>query len=588
MKRLFAALLTAALLMSFCACGPSEEEQEAIDLYEKYADIIDCLEDEEYLEVIWQMASQLKDEKDYYAVIQNMAQQINAGKEPEEQTPMGQVLIGQWYWGDGEDLEAGPVELAVGADGTVTVDGTTMTWLEKNCGDTDLSGYLLKDGVHTYYLTLNRQQEGVARLCLYTVKNENGNIYGDQYVAEYYSHPMLRYLIRSWHNLDRNDQVMDSSFGFNTSDTHINDEQMTWSVTYEGDDSLTVDIGGAYSFTVELRGGLPFGTLRDTANGEEAYYYVNSPEFGPDSSWPEFIYPRAMKYLQQCQKDLENGYTPGFYDEIADRNHSTEYRGSYAWQRLYELFSGLGDYRDSAELTARFTILEDRYVGAELLRVDQMGNESKQDNYETVTYNAQGQVTASKVEENFRLYGMTTGTMYFFYDENGRVSKAQEMSGNNVYAIVTPAYDDQGRMVSGSYKSNKYSGELSYVYDDQGRLTENSVWSGSHRYQYTYTYGDQGRLASYVCLEGWNDPIRNYYQHTTTLTYDDQGRLASETTEKIDCIGGGLDSTITLTYSYDDQGKLVSAARTQTDYKGNGSYASQTITYLYQDLYFFD
>ncbi len=583
MKRAFAMLLTTALLLSLCACGPTEEEQEFLDLYEKYEDVIDHLEEERYLEVIRQMAGHLEEEE-YYTVIQEMAQLANAGSEDEqEKTPIGQLFLGQWYWAEGEDPETAPRQFTVEANGTVMVEDTAYTWLEQNSHDTSISGYLLKDGVHTYQLRINKSKDDqVAYVQLHTVKNEDGNFYSDQWVGTYYSHPMLCYLLKSWSNLDRNDQVMDSSFGFNTSNTRINDEQMTWSVASEGEDTLTVDVDGAYTFTVELRSGLPFGTLCNTATGDQAFYYVDYSEFGPDRSWPEYIYPRAMQYLQECQKDEANGYTVYFYDAIPDGDHSTEYRGNAAWQRLYELFTGLGDYRDSAELAARFTILEDKYVGAEVLRVDQMGNESKNDSYEVVRYNAQGQVTSSKVEENFRLYGMTSYEMHFTYEENGRISKIQYLSGNTVQAIVTPVYDDQGRLVGGTYKSNNYTGELSYVYDDQGRLTENFVWSGDNRYQYTYTYDDQGRLANYECQQGWGNPIRVYYRSTTTLTYDGQGRLVEKTTTKENS------GTTTFAYTYDDQGKLVSAALTETNSKGNSSYASQTVTYLYQDLYFFD
>ncbi len=588
MKRVFATLLTAALLLSLCACGLSDEEKRSLELYEEYAEIIESLEEERYLEVIRQVSGYLEGD-DYYTVIQEMARLANADPEEEEKTPIGQLFQGQWYWADGDDKIAGPSQLSVEANGTVMADDTAYTWLEQNSYDTYISGYLIKDGVHTYHLNLNKNEnDQIAYIKLYTVGNDNGNFYSDKWIGTYYSHPMLRYLVKGWTNLDRNDQVMDSYFYVSTTKVNVDDTDLSWEITDSSEDKLTIDVEGAYTFTVELRDGLPFATLRNTATADQAAYYVNDSMYGPNRSWPEYIYPRAMQYLQECQEDLANGYTVSFYDAIPDGERSTEYRDSAAWQRLYELFTGLGDYKDSAQLAARFTILEDRYVGAERLRVDQMGNESKYDSYEIVRYNSMGQVTSSEVAENFQIYGMTNNEMYFSYEENGRISKVQYLSGNTVQAVVTPVYDDQGRMVGGSYKSNTATGELSYVYDDQGRLTENIVWCGSDRYQYIYTYDDQGRLASYECLQGWSDPIRNYYRFTTTLTYDAQGRLESKTTTKINIISNDLDNTTTLTYSYDAQGWLVSAELCETDSKGNSRYVSQTINYLYQDLYFFE
>ncbi len=581
MKRVFAVLLTAALLLSLCACGPSDEEKRSLELYEKYADIIESLEEERYLKVIRQVSGYLEDD-DYYTVIQEMAQLANADPEEEEKTPIGQLFQGQWYWADGDDKIAGPSQLSVEENGTIMVDDTAYTWLEQNSYDTSISGYLIKDGVHTYHLNLNKSKnDQIAYIQLYTVRNDNGNFYSDKWVGTYYSHPKLRYLVKNWTNLDRNDQVMARYFYVSTTKVHVDDKDLSWEIASSSEDKLTIDVEGAYTFTVELRDGLPFGTLRNTATGDQAAYYLDYSMYGPNRSWPEFIYPRAMEYLQECQKDVANGYTADFNDYILD-DSSTRYQGSAAWQRLYELFTGLGDYKDSAQLAARFTILEDRYVGAERLRVDQMGNESKYDSYEVVRYNSMGQVTSSAVEENFRLYGMTSGTMHFSYEENGRISKVQHLSGSSVQAIVIPVYDDQGRMVGGSYKTNTATGELSYVYDDQGRLTENIVWSGDNRYQYIYTYDDQGRLASYESMQGWGDPVRVYYKSKTTLTYDQQGRLMEKTTVK------DSGATATYTYTYDDQGKCISATLVEADSKGNSSYVSQTINYLYQDLYFFD
>lgn len=572
MKKLLALLLAAVMLLALCACGTSAEEARAIELYQKYAHIIDRLEEE-----------------DYPGVIQEVAILANSGKEQEEKTPMAELLCGQWYLADGEEKLNPAKTISVAEDGTVTVDGVTLTWLDRHSGDDSMNGFLLKDGVHTYAMEICQYRDDkVPYVQLWTVEADGENIYSDDWVGTYYSDPMLGCLLRSWRNLDNNDQFMDDYIGVQRSHASVNDTDLDWSITSSGENTITADLGGAYTLTVELRGKLPIAFLTDNATGTQAAYYLNYEEFGYDLSWPEFIYPRAVEYLNECVEELAEDYTPGFWDYTVEEDVS--YSGNAAWQRLYEMFTALGDYKDSAELAGRFTILKDMYTGAEVVRVDHMGNESDSD-YEEYRYNALGQMTMGRSEDIFRMYGTYSDSrLYFFYDEAGRINKIQRGTGNSVSVVITPAYDDQGRMVSGAYQSNDYTHDLSYRYDDQGRLVENTVWNGSNRYQYTYTYDAEGRLVKQVCWYGWNEPDYKNYRYTTQYTYDAQGHLTEKVTveeyyrsweNKFE-----VEETVTISYTNDDQGRPVSASIT-VDGEDN-RYASQDVTYFYEDLYFFD
>lgn len=386
MKRFLAVLLAAVMLLALCACGTSEEDARAIELYNKYAHIIDRLEEE-----------------DYPGVIQEVAVLANSGKEQEEKTPMGQLLVDDWHLtGVGEEKLNPPRTLSVGADGTVLVDGETYTWLENNSYDEGISGFLLKDGVHTYVMEVCKYRDDkVPYAQLWTVEADGDRFYGDDWVGTYYNDPMLGYLLRSWRNLDDNDEVMDDYISVSRSYAEVSDTELDWSITSSGENSITADLNGAYTFTVELRGELPIGFLTDVGTGAQAAYYLNYEEFGYDRSWPEFIYPEAVEYLNDCVEDLAEGYTPGFWDYTAEE--SVSYNGNAAWKRLYEMFAALGDYKDSAELAGRFTILKDMYTGAENLRVDNMGNENTDREYEVYKYNSLGQVTYSETAENHRL-----------------------------------------------------------------------------------------------------------------------------------------------------------------------------------------
>ena len=115
----------------------------------------------------------------------------------------------------------------------------------------------------------------------------------------------------------------------------------------------------------------------------------------------------------------------------------------------------MGDYRDSAEYLARFTVLKDKYTHAERVRVDNMGNTSTNKTYEEFTYNALDQMVKGSSADLTANYGGYSNTnLYFFYDANGRLEKVQEGTGNSVSTVITLTYDAQGRVTGGDYKSN--------------------------------------------------------------------------------------------------------------------------------------
>lgn len=574
MKRFLAIVLAAVMLLALCACGTSADEARAIELYNKYAHIIERLEEE-----------------DYPGVIQEVAVLANSGKEQEEKTPMGELLVGEWYLADGEE-KLGPAKtISVGAEGTVTLDGETLTWLDRGSSDEYMSGYLLKDGVHTYAMEICQYRDDkVPYVQVWTVEVDGENVYSDDWVGTYYNDPMLGYLLLSWRNLDDNDETMDDYISVQRSYASVNDTELDWSVTSSGEGAITADLGGAYTLTVELRGQLPIAFLTDNSTGTAAAYYANYDRYGYDRSWPEFIYPRAVEHLNGCVEELAEGYTPGFWDDTVEEGVS--YNDNAAWKRLYEMFTALGDYKDSAELAGRFTILKDMYTGASLTRVDNMSNESTDSSHEKYTYNSLGQVTYSETAENHRLYGGDTyGSLYFFYDETGRISQIQKGTGNNVSAVITPIYDGEGRMVGGTYQSNSYNWELSYTYDAQGRLAENIVWNNDDRYWHTYTYDDAGNLVKDVYWYGWGSNYR-MYRYTVDYTYDAQGYLVKKEQVRENYSDYRNEFTLMWTYTWiytnDAQGRPVSAQYTEVDSDGSTSYASQTVTYFYEDLYFFE
>lgn len=584
MKRFLTLLLALAMLFALCACGGSDapaaggreenpETDEAMELYEKYRDILYALE-----------------EKNYSYATQKIAELAWEEEPKEEKAPIADLFNGTWYLGGIGDKQNPPETITLSADGKVTVGGDTLTWLENHSGDDYMSGWLLKDGVYTYAMRLQNDKEYVLPLVeLCTVEKDGSNYFSDDYYGTYNSLPMAGLLMDSWSNLNEKDETMPSNFYVDRQYVRMNNNEIVWTVEESTDSKITIQIGDTHTLTAEKRDGRSFATLTEKATGNEAYYYEY--ESGYDRSWKEFIYPRAIQYLNDCLDDVQKNYTPGFSSYLKEESKS--FSGNEAWKELYNIFAALGDYRDSAEYLARFTVLKDKYTHAERVRVDNMGNTSTNKTYEEFTYNALDQMVKGSSADLTANYGGYSNTnLYFFYDANGRLEKVQEGTGNSVSTVITLTYDAQGRVTGGDYKSNSQSHQLSYTYDAQGRLAENIVWNGSDRYKYTYTYDAAGRLTERVCWYGWNEPDYQRERYTVKYTYDASGNCTgfTQVNEYYDDWNKKftLQETITMTYTNDAQGRPVSAVRTETNRNGESSYKSQTITYHYGDLYFFN
>lgn len=571
MKRFLAVLMAVVMLLALCACGGSGGqdgmEEEIHQLFDKYSTIIYMLEDEQY-----QIA------------VQEIVRMSNQGRD--DLTSMDQTFQAEWY----SEIAAGagaPGRITVNEDGVVDVDGREFSLLVADSNSEYLWGWLLEDGTCVYHVELSfRGDSAIPRLVLFTARETADGYQSGDWLAEYYNDAMLPYLLMSWRKMG-GDESMDNYIYLDYEDASINDEELSWSITASEGSTITADINGTYTVAVELRGELPMLTLTENATGATADY---CSDLGYDVSWPEYIYPQAMKGLNECLEDVANGYNPDFWYDVGDV--SEKYSGNEAWKKLYEVFSQLGDYKDSAGIVGRFTILKDMYTGASLLSVDNMGNESTNSDYEYFKYNSLGQMVTGKSWDIRWLYGGDGYAKYFTYDESGRISKIQQGTGNNVEWVVTPVYDSEGRMVGGTYQSNSYTHELSYTYDDQGRLIENIVWSNSHRSKHTYTYDESGNLVKDVYWYGSSEPNYNSYRYTVDYTYDAQGYLIKRvwTEEYYRSYSSKFDlgETYIWVYTNDAQGRPVSAEYTTLDSSGNTNYASRTITYNYDDLYFFD
>ena len=311
------------------------------------------------------------------------------------------------------------------------------------------------------------------------------------------------------------------------------------------------------------------------------------------NNWDAVLYNRAMYYLNQ--------YLKGHSFYIGD-----DYYGggsAAALSYAYSQFAEIADYSEAQAILNRFTILENVYLSYNYTNLDHMGNVYESSQYNSGhEYNEQGQLIHLENSTELRNhYGEYYYDAYYTYDENGRVTEII-IGESSVEARITPAYDENGNMISEHIIGNNYEFDIFYTYDDQNRLVEmrrsNRSYSDQDKYYYVwaYAYDDSGKLveerAGYVYY-GYMD-----YETVYAYTYDAEGKMIQEMeiytdyeyastnvyrtrTHVAQCITDGLGNVIQKDWTY---GNTVNTDGSESKY----DYVSATYYYTYGNVYFFD
>lgn len=174
MKRIIALLLAAFMLLTLVSCGKEEKKESRKEkLYKKYADIIECLEDQNYQQAI------------------TLIDKLARGESPDgdgddgEDEPSEEVktwsgyLVGDWI-ADGYAKESGYTGHSFREDGTCTVNGEEYTWemLEDNISSTHAYANVLRDGTKKYQVSLGLDEDTDRRSMSLLVANESGGMSG--------------------------------------------------------------------------------------------------------------------------------------------------------------------------------------------------------------------------------------------------------------------------------------------------------------------------------------------------------------------------------------------------------------------------
>lgn len=558
MRRILALILGIVLLCCLTGCT-DDQTQRAAELYTKYADLIDALEEGNYHFAIGHVAS--------------MAQQAQGGQQ-ERPTPVS-VLSGSWYLRESDSNHvSAPRQLSFSADGTASIDGSSVIWVEQDSHERGLSGILVQDGENRFYFSFSIGKGSIASLNLFTCQVNGNLIHAGNQIASYYNHPLAFTLLRNWQSMDI-DEGMPEYLHLQPEGASVEGAEFSYTITSEKGEafisaSMLASNGSeiAYELLMQEQDGHYIVTL---TGSQGTGVYFNS-DLGFEESWQEYRYPILMDHLENY---LDHGYFWG-NNVYYERNEALKY--------LYEQLTDMGSYKNCAELLTRFTLLPDMLVQVNHATVDQLGNESTTA-IARYTYNSDGTpavVMGDEFMERFGIYNASSSNKFYItYQEDGTIADVKlGWSQDDIKAIGTPSYDPQGNMTAMDVQSSVGAYTSRFTYDESGRLHRVDIqeFMYYYDYHYSYTYDEAGNLIQKIVTYD-ND----YYKETTDYTYENGILIRAYTLYE------SLHAdpyTTDYTFTNDTHGRPISATITTTN-PGN-TYKSVMDHYIYDTVFFLD
>lgn len=482
-------------------------------------------------------------------------------------------IAGQWHADTSYEYHP---SVTINEDGTCSIDDETLSWTASywNNENRSLSLNIFDVEAVRYYISFDLYDSDVMRMCI------NDADYNDS--CTLYRAPLISVLMNgNWCDFAYGETQV-SEFYFSNDYCSVNWDDHDWKLVSCEEDKLTATISEEdssevkYELTLTMEGEYPQIALLDCASGETWLYYCSN--LGYDETNPEANYQLAVYNLSILENDGSF-----WVEESEEWIYDNE-----GYTYVYQMFQSLGDYKDSADYLARFTIHPNMLTGVDVEYTDNLGNvdEGYLSEYE---YDANGNLiyaTGSDIREKYCISSSYVyGDMYFEYDEAGVISQILiGYSNTDLKARCTPTYDANGNMISLQIQTNSGETTATFTYDDQNRLIHAIgpyTYSGDPQ-TITYTYDAAGQLVQKT--RSWTDWW--VYEEVTTYTYAN-GVLKEAVTaySQTDSWSGTTTITSTFTYTCDEQGNPLTVSYTTDDPSYN--YASQVRTYTYEDLYFY-
>ena len=328
------------------------------------------------------------------------------------------------------------------------------------------------------------------------------------------------------------------------------------------------------------------------------------------------------KQYSKAKENLERYLNSGFlYDD--NRQYC---RDNAALEYLYNKFISFGDYKDSKNILARFSVQPNLLTSITNLQVDNLGN-TKETDYKSYEYDRMGNVISDSDHPVLDKLLITlnrfdvSGSLEYEYDGDDIISiKVSHGYGaaKTLYATITPEYDANGNATKATIKMNTDTYISTYTYDSENRIISaksyqiDRLHNKSHSCDYTYQYDNKGNLVKSSMLLDHTNNVEDY-ELQIAYFYDADDRLVKEE-QKMNYADDNFrkDYTTVCEYEYDNNGYLIKLTKNDTlgsftefiytnDASGRpisaqliekendtSKYASQTLTYKYETLYFYN
>ena len=471
-------------------------------------------------------------------------------------------LLTLWH---ARDVKTAVQTLALNKNGTLRMNDAVCFWSSSDDWVDD------EDSVHLY---LYDAQGVFGVLEAYSTGNGLYDFIFYDYATlrgySYTNHPVVNYLdIGSWESFDRHTMIDDFVIlGAGNRTAEI--AGVEYSVRFDtAADPTTVSVSFLegeevrYSALIFMDGEYPMVTLTDPQTGRQTLYY--NSEYGYADENPDARYYGTL--------DLLYRYAGGGSLYLPETGELLE--PEVALRYCYEQLTALGDYRQTKDFLARFTILPNKLTSVTQYCTDYQGDvhEIYLNRY---GYNKNGVLIWGQGEEIIEKFGVdSTAVQHFTYDRKGKLTGVTTDDG---HTQGMPIFDTAGKLVGMHVEGEDVEYTTVYTYGEGHRVIRMGVSRSESYYPlvYEYEYDGEGRLVTKTVDRG------NSFAATTTYTYEDGTMVESSQV----FWRGGWPYSNNWSFTYDEQGRPMTA-RVATD-DPDMDYADIEVRYIYKDLYFFD
>ena len=455
--------------------------------------------------------------------------------------------------------------ITLNEDGSCAVDGNNYRWMLERYSfynENDAGFVIYNDEGILYNAHLFQSETNGITMDLYTTGDVRDHI------DSYFNSKLISEVANNatWYAFDRENSITNYLF-WDIYGLSFDGDQQPCRMGEYTDDFVTAYVPNAeapvYILNIFRNGDYPELTVEVVESGDKIHYYHGDHEYDPEH--PEALYYQAMEMIGYYLEDVT------YWDASGET-----YSGGELLKLAHEHLTRLGDYRQTAEYLARFTIQPQKLMAITQNQVDALGNVITTD-WISHRYDIQGNLCRFTDDATVALFGLSAEGFpvhcyetFVTYDEEHRITDITVISHDAIYEICTPEYDEKGNLVKLSIQKTDGAEESLFRYDDQNRLVEIQMPNGS----YTWDYNEAGQMIRSV-LTRKNESVATDYAY-------ENGVLAEKTEHHT---YRNTNWTVSFRFTCDEQGRPIRAEVTSD--RSGYKYVSEEYLYTYEDVYFY-